>query len=67
MFAKLKLQKVKVNKFWCFPSGNTPLTVTGTNLDIIQTPLIRAKCKNSETVNVSANVFHTVNDRSAFT
>uniref|UniRef100_A0A671RFG1 Plexin-A4-like n=1 Tax=Sinocyclocheilus anshuiensis TaxID=1608454 RepID=A0A671RFG1_9TELE len=28
------------------------LTVTGTNLDIIQTPLIRAKYKNLETVNI---------------
>uniref|UniRef100_A0A672NEP2 Plexin-A4 n=1 Tax=Sinocyclocheilus grahami TaxID=75366 RepID=A0A672NEP2_SINGR len=28
------------------------MTVTGTNLDIIQTPLIRAKYKNLETVNI---------------
>lgn len=34
-------------------SGYTPVTVTGTNLDIIQTPLIRAKYKNHETINVS--------------
>uniref|UniRef100_A0A8C1XEV4 Plexin A4 n=1 Tax=Cyprinus carpio TaxID=7962 RepID=A0A8C1XEV4_CYPCA len=36
----------------CFHSGNTPVTVTGANLDIIQTPLIRAKYKNLETVNI---------------
>uniref|UniRef100_A0AAY4CRJ5 Sema domain-containing protein n=1 Tax=Denticeps clupeoides TaxID=299321 RepID=A0AAY4CRJ5_9TELE len=36
----------------CFhDSGNTPVTVTGTNLDIIQIPLIRAKYNNLETVN----------------
>uniref|UniRef100_A0A8C2KAZ3 Plexin A4 n=1 Tax=Cyprinus carpio TaxID=7962 RepID=A0A8C2KAZ3_CYPCA len=35
-----------------YQSGNTPVTVTGTNLDIIQTPLIRAKYKNLETVNI---------------
>lgn len=34
-------------------SGHTPVTVTGTNLDIIQTPLIRAKYNNHETLNVS--------------
>uniref|UniRef100_A0A673J7F5 Plexin-A4-like n=1 Tax=Sinocyclocheilus rhinocerous TaxID=307959 RepID=A0A673J7F5_9TELE len=37
---------------WSIFSGNTPVTVTGTNLDIIQTPLIRAKYKNLETVNI---------------
>lgn len=34
-------------------SGYTPVIVTGTNLDIIQTPLIRAKYNNHETLNVS--------------
>lgn len=34
-------------------SGHTPVTVTGTNLDIIQTPLIRAKYNGHETLNVS--------------
>lgn len=45
-----------------FHSGNTPVTVTGTNLDIIQNPLIRAKYKNMETVNVSASVFLALNE-----
>uniref|UniRef100_A0AAY5EZP1 Sema domain-containing protein n=1 Tax=Electrophorus electricus TaxID=8005 RepID=A0AAY5EZP1_ELEEL len=35
-----------------FHSGNTPVTVTGTNLDIIQNPQIRAKYGNQETTNV---------------
>ncbi|RXN17719.1 plexin-A4 isoform X1 [Labeo rohita] len=42
----------KLEPEWSIFSGNTPLTVTGTNLDIIQTPLIRAKYKNLETVNI---------------
>lgn len=40
----------------CF-SGHTPVTVTGTNLDIIQTPLIRAKYNNHETLNVNNSSF----------
>lgn len=42
-------------------SGYTPVTVTGTNLDIIQTPLVRAKYNGHETLNVSecrCNVRH---------
>ncbi|KTF94553.1 hypothetical protein cypCar_00000387 [Cyprinus carpio] len=42
----------KLEPEWSIFSGNTPVTVTGTNLDIIQTPLIRAKYKNLETVNI---------------
>ncbi|TRY82599.1 hypothetical protein DNTS_006578 [Danionella cerebrum] len=42
----------KLEPEWSIFSGNTPLTVTGTNLDIIQTPLIRAKYKNMETINI---------------
>ncbi|XP_055047357.2 plexin-A4 [Misgurnus anguillicaudatus] len=41
----------KLEPEWSIFSGNTPVTVTGTNLDIIQNPLIRAKYKNMETVN----------------
>uniref|UniRef100_A0A8C2EM81 Plexin A4 n=1 Tax=Cyprinus carpio TaxID=7962 RepID=A0A8C2EM81_CYPCA len=42
----------KLEPEWSIFSGNTPVTVTGANLDIIQTPLIRAKYKNLETVNI---------------
>lgn len=38
-------------------SGHTPVTVMGTNLDIIQTPLIRAKYNNHETLNVNNSSF----------
>uniref|UniRef100_A0AAY4CEE6 Plexin-A4 n=1 Tax=Denticeps clupeoides TaxID=299321 RepID=A0AAY4CEE6_9TELE len=41
----------KLEPEWSIFSGNTPVTVTGTNLDIIQIPLIRAKYNNLETVN----------------
>lgn len=34
-------------------SGHTPLTVTGTNLDVIQEPRIRVKHNGREFVNVS--------------
>ncbi|XP_005164747.1 plexin-A4 isoform X1 [Danio rerio] len=42
----------KLEPEWSIFSGNTPLTVSGTNLDIIHTPLIRAKYKNLETINI---------------
>ncbi|XP_015207910.2 plexin-A4 [Lepisosteus oculatus] len=41
----------KLEPEWSIFSGNTPITVTGTNLDIIQNPLIRAKYNGVETVN----------------
>lgn len=41
-------------------SGHTPVTVTGTNLDIIQTPLIRAKYNSHETLNVSDGEHKTI-------
>ncbi|KAG8005623.1 Plexin-A4, partial [Nibea albiflora] len=41
----------KIEPEWSIYSGHTPVTVTGTNLDIIQTPLIRAKYNNHETLN----------------
>uniref|UniRef100_A0A4W5KIM9 IPT/TIG domain-containing protein n=1 Tax=Hucho hucho TaxID=62062 RepID=A0A4W5KIM9_9TELE len=44
---------IKLEPEWSIFSGNTPVTVTGTNLDIIQSPLIRAKYNGRETVNVS--------------
>lgn len=43
-----------------YKSGNTPVTVTGTNLDIIQNPQIRAKYNTQETTNVSSNIMFTV-------
>uniref|UniRef100_A0A669C6S4 Plexin A4 n=1 Tax=Oreochromis niloticus TaxID=8128 RepID=A0A669C6S4_ORENI len=43
----------KIEPEWSIFSGYTPITVTGTNLDIIQTPLIRAKYNGHETLNVS--------------
>ncbi|NWY36597.1 PLXA2 protein, partial [Sylvia atricapilla] len=37
---------------WSIASGHTPLTVTGTNLDVIQEPRIRVKYNGKEFVNV---------------
>uniref|UniRef100_A0A8C7Z5M9 Plexin A4 n=1 Tax=Oryzias sinensis TaxID=183150 RepID=A0A8C7Z5M9_9TELE len=42
----------KIEPEWSIFSGHTPVTVTGTNLDIIQTPLIRAKYNGHETLNL---------------
>nr|XP_023686880.1 plexin-A4 [Paramormyrops kingsleyae] len=42
---------LKLEPEWSIISGNTPVTVTGTNLDIIQNPLIRARYNSLETVN----------------
>ncbi|XP_066561226.1 plexin-A4 [Amia ocellicauda] len=41
----------KIEPEWSIFSGNTPITVMGTNLDIIQNPHIRAKYNGLETVN----------------
>lgn len=35
------------------PSGHTPLTITGFNLDVIQEPRVRVKFNGKESVNVS--------------
>uniref|UniRef100_A0A8C6UJ09 Plexin A4 n=1 Tax=Neogobius melanostomus TaxID=47308 RepID=A0A8C6UJ09_9GOBI len=43
---------IKIEPEWSIYSGHTPVTVTGTNLDIIQTPLIRAKYNGHETLNL---------------
>uniref|UniRef100_U3ITT5 Plexin A2 n=1 Tax=Anas platyrhynchos platyrhynchos TaxID=8840 RepID=U3ITT5_ANAPP len=37
---------------WSIASGHTPLTVTGSNLDVIQEPRIRVKHNGKESVNV---------------
>ncbi|XP_034445779.1 plexin-A2 isoform X2 [Hippoglossus hippoglossus] len=37
---------------WSIASGNTPLMVTGTNLDVVQEPRIRVKYSGRESVNV---------------
>lgn len=37
------------------PSGHTPLTITGFNLDVIQEPRIRVKFNGKESVNVSTS------------
>ncbi|XP_036375937.1 plexin-A4-like [Megalops cyprinoides] len=42
---------LKLEPEWSIFSGNTPVTVTGTNLDIIQSPMIRAKYNGLETLN----------------
>uniref|UniRef100_A0AAQ5ZWK4 Sema domain-containing protein n=1 Tax=Amphiprion ocellaris TaxID=80972 RepID=A0AAQ5ZWK4_AMPOC len=42
----------KIEPEWSIYSGHTTVTVTGTNLDIIQTPLIRAKYNGHETLNL---------------
>ncbi|XP_041113717.1 plexin-A4 [Polyodon spathula] len=41
----------KLEPEWSIISGSTPVTVSGTNLDIIQNPRIRAKYNRVETVN----------------
>ncbi|CAL8386528.1 unnamed protein product [Gadus morhua 'NCC'] len=41
----------KIEPEWSIFSGHTPVIVSGTNLDIIQTPLIRAKYNGHETLN----------------
>ncbi|XP_006777741.2 PREDICTED: plexin-A2-like [Myotis davidii] len=38
---------------WSIASGHTPLTITGSNLDVIQEPRIRVKFNGKESVNVS--------------
>ncbi|KAJ8381595.1 hypothetical protein SKAU_G00023730 [Synaphobranchus kaupii] len=42
---------LKLEPEWSIFSGHTPVTVTGTNLDIIQNPQIRAKYNSREAVN----------------
>lgn len=37
----------------CVYSGHTTLTVTGTNLDVVQEPRVRVKYAGHESVNVS--------------
>ncbi|XP_039605138.1 plexin-A2 isoform X2 [Polypterus senegalus] len=43
---------VRIEPEWSIASGHTPLTVTGTNLDVIQEPRIRIKYNGHESVNV---------------
>ncbi|XP_005143248.2 plexin-A2 [Melopsittacus undulatus] len=45
---------------WSIASGHTPLTVTGSNLDVIQEPRIRVKYNGKEFVNVCKVVNATV-------
>ncbi|XP_029428513.1 plexin-A2 isoform X1 [Rhinatrema bivittatum] len=45
-----KVQRIEPE--WSIVSGHTPLTVTGTNLDVIQEPRIRVKYNGKESVNV---------------
>lgn len=49
--------------FFLSNSGHTTLTVTGTNLDVVQEPRVRVKYAGHESVNVSvitANILHSV-------
>lgn len=39
-------------------SGHTTLTVTGTNLDVVQEPRVRVKYAGHESVNVSVKILH---------
>lgn len=39
--------------FFPLNSGHTTLTVTGTNLDVVQEPRVRVKYAGHESVNVS--------------
>ncbi|XP_043572172.1 plexin-A2 [Chiloscyllium plagiosum] len=43
---------LRIEPEWSIASGNTSLTVFGTNLDIIQEPRIRVKHNNRESLNV---------------
>ncbi|CAL8366964.1 unnamed protein product [Lota lota] len=43
---------VRIEPEWSIASGHTPLTVTGTNLDVVQEPRIRVKYGGRESVNV---------------
>ncbi|XP_053111151.1 plexin-A4 isoform X2 [Hemicordylus capensis] len=43
---------LKIEPEWSIVSGNTPITVWGTNLDLIQNPQIRAKYGGKEHINV---------------
>ncbi|KAM6457023.1 plexin-A2 isoform 1-T2 [Liasis olivaceus] len=45
-----KVQRIEPE--WSIASGHTPLTVTGSNLDVIQEPRIRVKYNGKESVNV---------------
>ncbi|XP_060133123.1 plexin-A2 isoform X2 [Zootoca vivipara] len=42
----------RIDPEWSIASGHTPLTVTGSNLDVIQEPRIRVKYNGKESVNV---------------
>ncbi|KAG9352801.1 hypothetical protein JZ751_017377 [Albula glossodonta] len=41
----------RIEPEWSIASGHTPLTVTGTNLDVVQEPRIRVKYAGRESVN----------------
>ncbi|KAK1898732.1 Plexin-A4, partial [Dissostichus eleginoides] len=41
----------RIDPDWSIASGHTPLTVTGTNLDVVQEPRIRVKYAGRESVN----------------
>lgn len=43
---------LRIEPEWSIASGHTSLTITGTNLDIIQEPRIRVKYNGKESVNV---------------
>ncbi|XP_013927266.1 PREDICTED: plexin-A4-like, partial [Thamnophis sirtalis] len=43
---------LRIEPEWSIVSGNTPVTVWGTNLDLIQNPQIRAKYGGKEHINV---------------
>ncbi|XP_019402406.1 PREDICTED: plexin-A2 [Crocodylus porosus] len=45
-----KVQRIEPE--WSIASGHTPLTVTGSNLDVIQEPRIRVKYNGKESVNI---------------
>ncbi|XP_061115071.1 plexin-A2 [Conger conger] len=42
----------RIEPEWSIASGHTPLTVTGTNLDVVQEPRIRVRYAGHESVNV---------------
>lgn len=48
------------NSLLCAYSGHTTLTVTGTNLDVVQEPRVRVKYAGHESVNVSVTKCYTL-------
>uniref|UniRef100_A0A8C4F7X1 Plexin-A2 n=1 Tax=Dicentrarchus labrax TaxID=13489 RepID=A0A8C4F7X1_DICLA len=47
----------RIEPLWSITSGHTTMTVTGTNLDVVQEPRVRVKYGGHESVNVSVTTY----------